>query len=160
MKSKISLSQFSIVLTSILCGALLIGYIVIINEPSAFYTLLGIYILLFCSILFFAPLYIKSDSDSITLGCILRKHKLQIQNIESVELFQPTMGAYRICASGGFCGYWGIFKGSDIGRYYAFYGKASDCFLIRMKNGKQYVLGCNNPSEMVNYIKSQISDGE
>lgn len=77
-------------------------------------------------------------------------------DIDNVELFQPTMGAIRIFASGGFMGYWGMFREGDIGRYYAFYGKASDCFLIRMKNGDKYVLGCDNPSHMVAFIRSQI----
>ena len=34
--------------------------------------------------------------------------------------------------------------------------KASDCFLVRMKNGDKYVIGCADSSEMVNYIKRQI----
>lgn len=79
-----------------------------------------------------------------------------MSEVENVELFQPTMGAIRICASGGFMGYWGTFREGDIGNYYAFYGKASDCFLVRMKNGKKYVLGCNQPDKMIDYIKSQI----
>ncbi len=79
-----------------------------------------------------------------------------MQNVASVELFQPTMGAIRICGSGGFMGYWGLFREGDIGRYYAFYGKASDCFLVRMKNGDKYVLGCDQPQKMVDYIESQI----
>ncbi|MCM1349257.1 MAG: hypothetical protein NC338_07590 [Firmicutes bacterium] len=49
-----------------------------------------------------------------------------------------------------------LFKEADVGRYYAFYGKASDCFLIRMKNGDKYVLGCENPGAMVDYIKSTM----
>ena len=79
-----------------------------------------------------------------------------MRNVESVELFMPTMGAIRIFASGGFMGYWGIFREGDIGRYYGFYGKASDCFLVRMKNGDKYVLGCENPKIMVDYINANI----
>lgn len=79
-----------------------------------------------------------------------------MSEVESVELFQPTMGAIRICGSGGFMGYWGIFREGDIGNYIAFYGKASDCFLVRLKNGSKYVLGCNQPDKMVDYINSQI----
>ena len=78
-----------------------------------------------------------------------------MRKVESAERFQPTMGAIRIFASGGFMGYWGIFREGDIGRYYGFYGKASDCFLVRMKNGDKYVLGCKNPDEVVSYIRSQ-----
>lgn len=79
-----------------------------------------------------------------------------MSEVENVELFQPTMGAIRICASGGFMGYWGIFREGDIGKYYGFYGKASDCFLVRLKNGNKYVLGCDQPEKMVDYIKMQI----
>ena len=50
------------------------------------------------------------------------------------------MGARRLFGSGGFFGYWGIFKEGDVGRYAAYFGKASDCFLVRMKNGDKYVV--------------------
>lgn len=60
-----------------------------------------------------------------------------MRDIERVELFQPTMGAIRIFASGGFMGYWGVFRESDIGRYYGFYGKASDCFLVNNEDRRQ-----------------------
>lgn len=83
----------------------------------------------------------------------LQKHVITVRNIASIELFQPTMGAIRVFGSGGFMGYWGIFREGDVGRYMAYYGKASDCFLIRMKNGDKYVIGCNNPSIIVEYLK-------
>lgn len=86
----------------------------------------------------------------------LKVRRINLENIVSIEQFQPTLGAIRICGSGGFMGYWGIFKEGDIGRYYAFYGKSSDCFLIRMKNGDKYVLGCEKPEDTVNYILSEI----
>jgi hypothetical protein len=38
----------------------------------------------------------------------------------------------------------------------AYYGKASDCFLLRLDNGKQYVLGCKDADAMVDYIQKQI----
>lgn len=119
--------------------------------------LLFIYLILIVCALFYGASYIKADSDHVIMGSIFRKRKILIFNIKSVELFQPTMGAISICASGGFMGYWGIFKEGDIGRYYAFYGKASDCFIIYMKNGDKYILGCENPSAMVDYINSQIN---
>ncbi len=55
-------------------------------------------------------------------------------------------------------GYWGMFKEGDIGHYTAYYGKASDCFLVRLDNGDKYVLGCKNPDEMIAYIKRMISE--
>lgn len=157
MKSKISYSQFVTVLTAVLSGVLFVACIATVKEEGAFFSLLAIYFILIILMLFFGVAYIKSDCKYIVLGSLLRSKKIPMCNVESVELFQPTMGAIRICGSGGFMGYWGLFKEGDIGRYYAFYGKASDCFLVRMKNGDKYVLGCDQPDKMVEYIKSQIS---
>lgn len=156
MKSKISYSRFATILTVIVLGLLFIGCIVTIHEKPAFFMLLVIYLILLVSSLFYGASYIKADNNNIIMGSILKCRKIPMQNLESIELFQPTMGAIRIFASGGFMGYWGIFREGDIGRYYAFYGKASDCFLVRMKNGDKYVLGCDNPDKMVDYINSHI----
>lgn len=156
MKSKISLSRFANILTAIIFILLFVGCIATVHEKIAFFVFLTIYIVLIVAGLFYGTAYIKADSENLILGSILRSKKIPMRNIQSVELFQPTMGAIRICGSGGFMGYWGIFKEGDIGRYYSFYGKASDCFLVRMKNGDKYVLGCDNPSKMVDHINSQI----
>ena len=77
--------------------------------------------------------------------------------MESIEPYLPKLGSLRVCASGGLMGYWGIFRGMDIGNYMAYYGKTSDCFLVKMKNGDKYVLGCENPYEMMEYIESQLA---
>ena len=156
MKSKINLSLFSILLTAAVFLFFLIGCIATLHEKTTFFTLLAIYIILIICALFYGVAYIETTPESVIMGSILKSRKIPVRNIESVELFQPTLGAYRLFASGGFLGYWGIFREGDIGKYYGFYGKASECFLIRMKNGDKYVLGCDNPSAMVEYIKSQI----
>ena len=156
MKSKVALSRFSTILTVILILALFIGCIATVHDKPKFFILLSVYLILMVFALLFGTVYIKVGSDNIIMGSVLKKRKILTSNIESVELFQPTMGAIRICGSGGFMGYWGMFKEGDTGKYYAFYGKASDCFLVRMKNGDKYVLGCEKPSAIVDYINSLI----
>ncbi len=156
MKSKVRLSIYACIITYIITGVLFAGCIITFHEKPAFYPILGILTLLLLFAFLFAPISIKANNNSITVRCMLRSIKIPIRDIADAELFQPTMGAIRICASGGYMGYWGIFRESDIGRYTAYYGKASDCFIVRLKNGNKYVLGCKNPSAMVNYIKSQI----
>lgn len=156
MKAKICLSRFSIILTAIICLALFIGCIATLHQEPTFFIVLSVYVVLLASVLFFGPAYIKADDEYLILGSICRKIKIPMRNIANAELFQPTMGAIRIIGSGGFVGYWGIFKEGDIGRYYAFYGKASDCILLRLKNGDKYVIGCQDPQLMLAYIKSRI----
>lgn len=98
------------------------------------------------------------NPEYIFMGSLCKSRKISVRDIECVELFQPTMGAIRIFASGGFMGYWGVFRESDIGRYYVFFlARLSDCFLVKMKIGDKYVLGCDNPQKIVDYIESQKS---
>lgn len=155
-KSKIKYSAFATALTAILYIALFVGFLATLHEKPAFFTLLAIYLILMIAGLIFGAAYIKVDKENIIMGSLLKTKKIPVCEIESIKLFQPTMGAIRICASGGFMGYWGIFKEGDIGKYYGFYGKSSDCFLIQLKNGSKYVLGCENPGDMVDYIKKQM----
>lgn len=158
MKSVIKFSRFSICLTTVLIVSLIVGCVLTYNEFGAFLSILLIFLIIVVSGAFYAPLYIYCDKEFVSVKSPLKTRRIPIDQIASVELFQPTMGAIRVFGSGGFMGYWGLFREGDIGKYMAFYGKASDCFLIRMKSGQNYVLGCTNPQAMVDYINQQISN--
>lgn len=106
--------------------------------------------------LFYAPMSISVDDRSLNVNRPLRVKSIPLADIKSVELCSPTMSERRICGSGGWLGYWGWFREPSIGKYFAYYGKASDCFLVRLKDGRQYLLGCANPAPMVEFIKSKI----
>lgn len=156
MKSKVRLSRYSLVVTFVILVALFIACILTVRDKIPFLILLSMYLILIVTGLIYAPVSICADTETIVLKSILRRRKLLLRDVESVQMFSPTMGAIRIIGSGGFMGYWGIFKEGDIGRYMAFYGKASDCFLVRLKNGDKYVLGCENPQAMADYIQSRL----
>ena len=156
MESKVQLSKYAFNLTLIINVVLIGCCVAMFNETSGFWIVLGILILLLFLGFLNGPTQIIANPDYVIVRTYLRKRKILVRNIESVELFQPTLGSIRLLGSGGYCGYWGIFREGDIGRYAGYYGKSSECFLIRMKNGDKYVLGCQNPEEMVEYIQSQI----
>lgn len=157
MKSNVKYSTFATILTALVYIIMYAGCIATVHDKPAFYILLSIYLVMIILGLFYGVMYVKADSDNVILGSLFKSSRIPMCQVESVELFRPTMGAIRLWASGGFMGYWGIFRESDIGNYRAFYGKASDCFLLRMKDGNKYVIGCQNPAEMVEYIKSKIN---
>ena len=157
MKSRIAYSRFAASLTAIVSVILLVACVLTVQEKPVFFALLVIFLISVFSALFYGSFYIESDTANIIMGSVFKRKRIPMREVVSVELFQPTMGAIRVFGSGGYMGYWGIFREGDIGRYYAFYGKASDCFLVRTKNGDKYVLGCSNPEKMVDYINSQIA---
>lgn len=158
MKSKVVFSTYVMILTGIIFCALIVGSIIYLRmkEPLGGIILIVVTVALLLCGGFFAPLSISVNSDYVTVNSLFKRRKLRLEDIKSVELFNPTMGSKRLCASGGFMGYWGLFREGDVGNYMAFYGKASDCFMVKMKNGDKYVLGCENPKMIVEEIKKEI----
>lgn len=77
-------------------------------------------------------------------------------DVVKIERYKPLPGTIRICASGGFMGYWGLFRDNVTKNYTGFWGRDDDCFLVVLSNGKKYLLGCKNPDDMVAYIKSKM----
>ena len=159
MEANVKFSLFSKIITIVVFGLLIGigGYCAVMGDSKGIIVLIICLILLIPS-LYYSPKSIKVDDKTLTINTYLSKHKLLISNIENVDYYLPMMGNLRICASGGLMGYWGIFRGMDIGNYMAYYGKSSDCFLVKMKNGDKYVLGCENPDAMIKCIESKLNN--
>ena len=107
--------------------------------------------------LFYAPLWVEVTDTALIMRRSLKSTSLPIADIASVKLCPPTMAERRISGSGGFMGYWGWFSERDLGRYFAYYGKASDCFLVTLRNGRRYMLGCENPAAVVDMLNKKIA---
>ncbi|MDE6611673.1 MAG: PH domain-containing protein [Muribaculaceae bacterium] len=107
--------------------------------------------------LLYAPLSVSVDANTLNIYTVLRRKRIRIADIASAELCTPTMAEKKILSSGGYFGYWGWFSERDLGKYFAYYGKSSDCFLVRLRNGRQYMLGCDEPGAVVDCIKAQIA---
>lgn len=112
---------------------------------------------LFLSALCYMPISISISLDSECLNISRPIKSIPLSDIVDARLCHPTMGTKRICGSGGWFGWYGWFSEKDFGKYFAYYGKASDCFLVTLKNGKKYMLGCKDAPEMVNAIKEKIN---
>lgn len=156
MKFKIKYSRYSASITAIIIIILAAGCVLTFHEKPKFFILLTMSLIILLAGLMYGVTNLRIDRGFIILGSPLRKRKIRLSDIQSAELLQPTMGIQRIIGSGGFMGYWGIFREGYIGRYYAFYAKASDCFLIRLRNGDKYLLGCTDPAKALDYIQKQI----
>ena len=155
MKQQVKLNTSSFIST-IACLALLIGCTFIIPEIE-WQIGWGIFVVIMLVIsLCYMPMSIGADENAIYINRSLKIKAIPMADVVSVKLCPPTMGAIRVCGSGGFLGYWGWFKERDLGKYFAYYGKASDCFLVELSNGHKYMLGCQNAPEMVEYIAKQI----
>lgn len=156
MKQKVKLSTFCIILTVLVFVAMFaIIYFCIDNAVVTY--LIGFLLLVWVNIaMCYMPLSISADDEFLYITRPYCIKGIPLADIDFVELCKPTMAERRICGSGGFFGYWGWFREPLIGKYFAYYGKASDCFLVSLKNGSKYLLGCQNAPTMVAYLQSRI----
>ena len=126
------------------------------NDAIAKYITASALVILCITALFYMPLSISVKDGCLNINRPLKIKSIQLNQIASVKLYPPTMAEKRICGCGGWFGYYGWFNEPSIGKYFAYYGKASDCFLVTLKDGKKYLLGCENPTEMLEFINKSI----
>lgn len=108
------------------------------------------------SALFYAPVSVTLTDSDLIIRRPLKSRVIPIFEIASVRMCPPTMGEYRACGSGGFFGYWGRFGDGDTGRYFAYYGRASDCFLVTLRDGRKYMIGCREGKEMEEALAAKL----
>lgn len=159
IRKRVELSTYcwliSVLSTALMCGV----FVYAMKQPDnewAMWCLGGAIVILFLFTLCFMPLSISLDNESLNINRPLKIKSISLAEIADVKLCAPTMGAKRICGSGGWFGWYGWFSDKDLGKYFAYYGKASDCFLVALKNGKKYMLGCKDAPEMVKAIIDRI----
>ncbi len=156
MKSKIVYSKFSWVATAIALALLVLALVLCFVDKWLFVIMSVVIGGTLLSALWYAPLSIElTDKDLLVNRVASPDKRFPLHSIKSVELHNPKL-AIRVCGSGGFFGFWGRFSERKVGQYFAYFGKESDCFLLTLKNGKKYLLGCENPAQMVEAIQSKL----
>lgn len=160
MKEKVALSGWSKGLTVamvILTTAILL-FVCVYGSETQTIIMSGVVVILYVTPLLYSPLSIETDDDSLTVNRTLCKKSLPMKDIRSVAAHQPTLAEKRICGSGGWFGYWGWFSEPATGKYFAYYGKASDCFMVTIKDGRKYLLGCENKRRIIEAVKEATQD--
>lgn len=156
MKRSVKLSTYSVAVSAI-CVIVFLVCLYNCRDNRGMY-LIGACLILLCGMaLLYMPMSISVNDKELSINRPFKIKSIPLKEIKSVKPCPPTMSALRICGSGGWFGYWGWFSEPSIGKYFAYYGKATDCFLITLKDGKKYLLGCEDSPTMVEYIKSKIS---
>lgn len=161
MKQHVSLSTYCITVTII--ALLLLGGLFtygLFNSEQWVVTLVGIMIAIaLLSSLFYMPVTISVNRESVIINRPLCDKELRMDEIKSIKLMQPSaLSTSRLCGSNGMFGYWGWFRDNEHGRYFAYYGKVRDCFIIELRNGRKYMLSCDNCRIVTNYIQQYLNE--
>ncbi len=157
MKQKVKFSVYSLVITGILMVIFVIGIWSQEANPDKFIPFYVVIAAVVFSGFYYCPKWIEATEREIVLHRLLSKSKVfPYGDIQSVDTFYPSAGGLKLCGSGGFFGYWGYFNDIMIGTYFGYYGSRSNCILVKLKSGRQYVLGCDNAPAMVDFINEQM----
>lgn len=158
MKSKVTLSAYCKVITFALIILLIIGIVSCRDNESKLWALVSISIALISFSLFYFPTSIETTNSSLIIHRFLKSKIIPYSFISSADTCIPSAGGLRLCGSGGFLGYWGYFNDIIIGTYFGYYGNRNQCILIKLKNGKQYVVSCEEPIQMISLINDHLFD--
>lgn len=115
----------------------------------------GFFIFLILVSLCFTPIDVSANDAYVSVHRALGTKKIPISAIQSVQLVDPAI--QKSAASKGFMGYWGKGKDSKNGKYFSYFGKGNERYLITMKDGKQYMLSSHNAPQMVAYISGHLT---
>lgn len=158
LKSRVELSRAAS-LTTIFVFAILLG-VAVLNwnlAPGAGVVSYALIVISLAVSLCHAPMSVSLDDKCVRVNSSLKIRLIPFAEIASVERFKPSTCAVRVFASGGFMGYWGVFSEKSTGRYTAYYGNESDCFMVTLRSGRKYVLGCKGADRMVAEIAARLS---
>lgn len=158
MKKKVYLSGYSIFITAFITitSIAMVLYFSKRGETIMAVTLLTAIAALYLSALIYMPLSIEANQQFLSIHKLLAIKQIPLSQIKSITVCPPTMGAKHICGSSGFLGYWGWFSEHDTGKYFAYYGKSSDCFLVTLNNGRKYMLGCTDAPAIIKHISETL----
>lgn len=157
MKSKVKFSIFSIIITALVLVLLIIGIFSLRGNFDDLVLFSSITVLAILSGLYYCPCSVEATSEGVKINRLLSGAKtFSYDEIEKVDACSLSISSLRLCGSGGFFGYWGYFHDNAIGNYFGYYGDKNYCMLLRLKNVRQYVLGCEDVSSMAKYISSAI----
>lgn len=159
MKQKIKYSAYSIVVTAAILILSVAGVVSLRAESDKLVTFCLIMVSAIIFGLYYCPLSVEAGQSGIVIRRILSGPKtFAYGDIESVDTCYPSAGGLRLCGSGGLFGYWGYFSDIMIGTYFGYYGSRSHCFLVKLKSGRQYVIGCTDSAAIVSYIEPRLTE--
>lgn len=156
MKSKVKLSTYCTIVTAVVLVTILALMVITWGDGDEFYILSAVFIGLILSGLYFYPTEIEATSDAVVIKRVLRPKTIPCSAISSVSRCWPSAGGLRLLGSGGFMGYWGYFNDITIGTFFGYYGNRNQCILLKLKDGKQYVISCLDPDAMITEINRNL----
>ena len=110
----------------------------------------------------FRPTNYTITEDGLLIGRPIGSRRLLLKDIASVEAVSSSALGFqlRVFGSGGFGGYFGVFRPSGLGRSIDYYvTNMSNLLLIRRRTGRELLISPDDPVGFEVALRSRLSDG-
>lgn len=104
---------------------------------------------------YLSPMSIELNDTEIVLHKLIGCLHIPLDKITKTEPFETDGSEVRICGSGVFLGYTGLFYNKKLGRYHSYVGCYKQAFLVCAENNKKYVFSCENRELIISTIKNK-----
>ena len=109
---------------------------------------------------FFIPLRLIVTEKSLRIWRPIGKVEIPLEDIKSCTIIEDSRSIFgktiRTFGSGGLYGFIGHFKHDTYGKMRMFVTHTQQCFLLRMKDGRLFVVSSPKREEIVEFISQRI----
>ena len=109
---------------------------------------------------FFIPLRLVVTEKSLRIWRPIGKVEIPLEDIKSCTVIEDSRSIFdktiRTFGSGGLYGFLGHFKHNRYGKMRMFVTHPKQCFLIRTKDGRNFVVSSPKRKEIVEFVKGKI----
>jgi hypothetical protein len=119
-----------------------------------FFSLLLPAVIIYCAMN--SPLSVEINDNSLTVHKIIGRNVFYYNQIKQIGQYKPNGSEIRIFGSGGFLGYIGKFKNSEIGTYQSYAGDFGQAILIQTKDENNFVISCEDYLSVIHSVKNKI----
>ncbi len=149
--------NFGAIVMTVLGSIIMLAFPFIpIANLATLLTLSFVWLAVLITTLVLAPLTVSVTGKELVVSSLMRRHCFRIEDIESIRKYPTVSNEMSLIFSYGFFGYWGWRREEHIGRYFSYYGKGCDTFLVIMRDGRSYRIGCRNIEKIYDHISSRM----
>ena len=158
IKSSFKWDTMAIIVT-IVFNAILISFVISAFKSSIILLEL-VSLLMTVSCALFVPVRLIVSKDTIIIRRPIGTVKIDMSDIMNCSIVENEERFFdktiRTCGSGGAYGYWGYFRHDVYGKIRLFVTHKKQCFLIKLNNGKYYVISSKKREKIVKFIINNI----
>jgi hypothetical protein len=114
-------------------------------------------VVIFGIVALFAPLAIDLRPDVLVVRRLVRDVVIPLGQIREIRRMEPRDARFvwRLCGSGGFLGFFGLFYSRALGDFWAYAGNREDLVLLMQTDGTKIVISPYPPDAFVETVQGQ-----